>query len=282
MGLDLGIIGGNAMAVALCRQWQQAGLSARLLDVAELSRDAPLPDCLAYTGLSPESATAWALPVAPVGWRDALAGLVEVADRQQRPLLMVSSAQVFEGCDASVRQEYDSAIPASDYARALVEAGAMVRDRLTRRLILRVGPVVATEGTPLGWLLRGFAADEDIPLPTEPQVFPTPAQDVARVALAALRQLDCGAPRWGTYHYQASDGGSWYQFAEQLLAVYRQYHASQSRLVPREPTQPVPGGGLHLNCRRLLNTFGIHQRPWRGSLPALLRELPPAPLSQAV
>ena len=53
----------------------------------------------------------------------------------------------------------------------------------------------------LGRVLQRLEQSEAILLADDRRGNPTPADDAARVILAVLKQLDCQAPLWGTYHY---------------------------------------------------------------------------------
>ncbi len=259
-------------------RFQQAGIRAELISAEGLPAADSLPAHLIYCGMAPACARPEQAPVLAPGWRDELSAVVARCRQAERGLVYLSSSQVYEGTGPVLHLETDAAVPQSAYAHALAEAGAMVRDGVRQRLVLRLGPLIAAGGeAPLAGVLPGLLGGELLELDNQQQVFPTPVDDVARVVLAALRQLDCGAQRWGTYHYQSSEWGTWFQFADAVLALASQYQPVPGRLQPRDALVPVFGGGLQLSCRKLLNTFGIKQRPWRPSLAGLVQEALAAP-----
>ena len=270
--MDVGIIGaGTASAHAIQQRLLQDGFAAALLEPAALA-GGELPRYLVHCALAPETAAVDGAPVLSPRWRDELVQVIDAARRGDCGLIFLSSSQVYEGARPAQHLETDATVPLSPYALALADAGALVRDALPRRVVLRTGPLIAATGTPLQALLQPLLAGQTLVLDDRQQVFPTPVEDLARVVAAMLRQLDCGAPRWGTYHYQGSDWCTWYQFADALIAQARQYRQLPGRIQVAEGEPAVFGGGLPLSCRKLLNTFGIKQRCWRPALAGMVRE----------
>ncbi len=104
---------------------------------------------------------------------------------------------------------------------------------------------------------------------------PTPVDDAARVILAVLKQLDCQAPLWGTYHYGGQEATTALALGQAVLSearVFRsllldevkpQAHASRPDAAD-EPQHAV------MACKKILHTFGVKPRAWRTALPQLL------------
>ena len=104
---------------------------------------------------------------------------------------------------------------------------------------------------------------------------PTPADDIARVILAVMRQIDCNANVWETYHYNATETIDEASFAEVILAEasqYRDFPPNPSELFP-EPCNPGKTVNACLDATHLRNTFGIHAKPWRSSVARLIRNM---------
>lgn len=162
----------------------------------------------------------------------------------------------------------DSAHPRS--ARVL-KAESYVRKRAPKHIVLRCGPLIASDGDNLfTQIMQQLEHDQVVEL-SEDKLCPTPVHDVARVVVAMILQLDCGASPWGTYNYCSSDVTTRYHFAEAVLALASQYGRIRSDSVQLHAT---PGGGRYviLNCQQILCTFGIRQRPWRSALPTVVAE----------
>ncbi|MNN43978.1 RmlD substrate binding domain protein [compost metagenome] len=104
---------------------------------------------------------------------------------------------------------------------------------------------------------------------------PTPVDDAARVIISVLKQLDCAAPLWGTYHYAGNEATTPLVLGQAILteaagrhklaveAPTAQAHAVRADAA-EEPQHAV------LACKKILHTFGIKPRAWRAGLPTLL------------
>ena len=77
-----------------------------------------------------------------------------------------------------------------------------VRALCPRHVLLRFGWLLddSSDGL-LGRFLQRLEQSEELCLADDRRGNPTPVEDAARVILAVLKQLDCQAPLWGTYHY---------------------------------------------------------------------------------
>lgn len=53
---------------------------------------------------------------------------------------------------------------------------------------------------------------------------PTPVDDAARVIISVLKQLDCAAPLWGTYHYAGHEATTPLALGQAILTEARGYH----------------------------------------------------------
>jgi len=114
-----------------------------------------------------------------------------------------------------------------------------------------------------------------IPLADDRRGSPTPVDDAGRVILAVIKQLDCSAPLWGTYHYGGIEAVTQLTLGQAIIAEALTLHGMpEPNLEPRahgatldaseEPQNAV------LACRKILNTFGVKPRNWRSGMSALL------------
>jgi len=186
-------------------------------------------------------------------------------------LIHLSDDSMYGGRRSGAYREKDKGDSTEARAARVLKAESYATKRVPRHIVLRCGPVFAPTGDNLFTMIarqlekgRTLECNED-------KLCPTPANDVARVVVAIILQLDCGATPWGTYHYCSSDAASLYNFAEAVIALASQYgriHREEVHLVA------VPGKDRNviLNCHQILNAFGIKQRPWRASLPAVVAE----------
>ena len=196
---------------------------------------------------------------------------ISLAAATKKPLIHISSGDVHDASNSgSLITEASIPTLHRPLAQNLWAAEEQVRQLCPQHLILRIGPVISTAISALPPLAVTLQHNTTLGFDDHARFYPTPIHDVVRVIVAIVRQLDCGAARWGTYHYQSSDGCTWYQFAEAALAVISQYCSVNTVLIEQTNGQT---SAAELSCQKLLNTFGIKQRPWRASITGMIREV---------
>jgi len=99
--------------------------------------------------------------------------------------------------------------------------------------------------------------------------------DAARVIISVLKQLDCAAPLWGTYHYAGHEATTPLALGQAILTEARSYHALAIEAPTAQAHAARPDAADEpqhavLACKKILHTFGIKPRAWRAGLPALL------------
>lgn len=208
-------------------------------------------------------------------------GMVEQVGRAARkntlPLVFFSSGAVFDGTRIAY-QESDEPCPSTDYGALYAELEAQISKKVSKHLIIRSTWLYGACGdnfmtAVLGHVMQG----QLIRVNSAAKSCPTSINDLARVLLAILLQLDAGADSWGTYHYVSADTALGFQFIEAILAQASQFDAAidAAHLHFEHHDQPDPVFYFEpviLQCDKLLENFGIHQRPWRQLLPAVVRE----------
>ena len=202
--------------------------------------------------------------------------LAELCQHYGIVLLQPSSYRVFDGWRATAYSEKDETLPLGLRGQALSRMEQRVRAICPRHVLLRLGWVLddSPEGI-LGRLMQRAELAGDLLLADDRRGNPCPADDVARVILAVLKQLDCAAPLWGTYHYGAQEATTPLALGQAILAEARtlrsmpaveigaKAHAACADAA-EEPQYAV------LACKKILNTFGVKPRAWRTGLTPLL------------
>lgn len=186
-------------------------------------------------------------------------------------LLHVSDDSMFAGRRSGAYREKDAPDRKNEHALHVLHAESHVIKRTPGHIVLRSGPLIASQGDNLFTrVMRQLERGEVVECPDD-KICPTPAVDLARVIVAIILQLACGAQPWGAYHYCSSDATGLYHFAEAITAL-----ASQYGRIRRESVElrDMPGQerNVILNCHRLLGAFGIKQRAWRAALPSVVAE----------
>jgi dTDP-4-dehydrorhamnose reductase len=210
--------------------------------------------------------------------------LAKLAEMLRIPLLQLSDYQVFSGMHDKPYREDDEPHAQTLYGATRWQGELAVQRSTHRLVILRVGTIFCLQGrNVLTVLLDHWKQGKARELSTTLQFSPTPTSDVARVIYAILQQLECNAQAWGVYHYCSADIASPYDFAEVLLAARTQFHGIDNEIcikpvqgtLPKakhksRPMPPIPINTV-LVCEKILNTFGIRQRPWRGELTRMVK-----------
>lgn len=210
--------------------------------------------------------------------RKALTQLAEACAAADIPLLHLSSVLVFDGDKSAPYQEGDAEAPFDAFGEAMLQLEEALVAAGGRFVILRTASIFSNAGDNLlTQIIR--LAERRKTLVFDPSLSgcPTCANDVARVIIAILLQLRCGADSWGVYHYTSSDVTTGYQFAEAVLALASQFdrelHLEHVQLQERAVEDPehLQIDPVVVACQKLLNTFGIKQRPWRSQLTFTVR-----------
>ncbi|SFG88564.1 dTDP-4-dehydrorhamnose reductase [Neptunomonas qingdaonensis] len=195
------------------------------------------------------------------------------------PLIHLSTDHLFDGHYASGYSEDDEVSPLGVFGESKRQGEELLRQYQPKHIILRVSWIFSARGD--NYLLRTLEKARTlsaIETADDRQGCPTSAVDVGRVILAIIKQLHNGADAWGTYHYCGAEVTTRYRFTEAILAAARQYEELKttslvpvsSRTLHAEVDRPASSV---LQCKKLLSTFGIRQRPWRNELVAVLRQI---------
>lgn len=202
--------------------------------------------------------------------------LLESCRTLQIPLVWcVSDALYEDGADGPIDEECQPR-PRDETMRCLVAVDEQVR-RLPRHLVLRLGPLFGREGEDawLSPLIDSLIRGEAVRAPQDLVICPTSAMAVARALTGMLLQLDSGVSAWGAYHLCGTEPVSVYTFcsvvrmqvATRLEGVGERAALGELQALNQHHDTPLR---RVLNCRRLLDVFGIHQKSWRLELGLML------------
>jgi len=191
-------------------------------------------------------------------------------------LLQPSSYLVFDGARAIAYDEQQPPAPLTPCGETLAKMEQHVRSRCQKHVLLRFGWLLdESSGGHLAHFLKQAALGGEVPAADDRRGSPTTVDDAARVLLAVLKQLDCEAALWGTYHYgghEASTALALYQAILDEAAQFRPAVAARLLPMPHElcaDSQTQPQHAV-LSCKKILETFGIKPRAWRVGLADVL------------
>lgn len=192
------------------------------------------------------------------------------------PLVFISTGAVFDGCKASAHED-DPYNTITEYGKFYASIESLIIRKLRKHIILRTGWLYSAVGDNFLTSVIDYASSNNlISLNSAAKGCPTAEQDVARVIIAILLQVDLGAENWGVYHYVSADTALGFQFMEAIVAQASQYdqNINPKQLNFEHNDNPLPAfyfEAVVLKCHKLLEAFGIHQRPWRSLLGPMVK-----------
>lgn len=194
--------------------------------------------------------------------------VAKCCQRDKAILLFVSSSRVFSGRLDRMYNEGDLPDSEDEVGALLAAAEQVVVENCERHLLLRVGPVFASDGSNLVTQMLGqMMAGEHLVLDNNLRGCPVASADGARVISALLDQLSTGAELWGVYHYCSSETTTYYHFAEAILAAASQFSEFAPDAVElQEQPADAPSLNRSLECSKIRNTFAVKQLPWRNAI----------------
>ncbi len=210
-------------------------------------------------------------------YRVIIENCVEYSVAFQAGLLFLSTAAVFPQGKIHYSEE-DQCQPLTTLAEFYHQQELYIEHALQRFLILRTSWLYSSdEENFLTAVLQSVMSEQLISFNSAGKGCPTSVHDVARVLLAILLQLDEGAEAWGTFHYASSDAAIGFQFVEAIMAYASQYaervdarhlqFEHNDKAIDQFYFEPIV-----LNCQKLLDHFGIHQKPWRALMADVVKE----------
>jgi len=193
------------------------------------------------------------------------------------PIIHLSTDYVFDGHYATGYSENDQTAPLGVYGLSKFQGEEYLRAGWPQHIILRVSWLFSERGDNFMLRLLDEARhQEEICAVDDRRGCPTSAYDLARVVVAILKQISNGADAWGTYHYCGAEVTTRYGFSEAVIAAARQYeNLKATHLLPVStkdyPSEVQRPSTSVLKCQKILNVFGVRQRPWRSELQRLIR-----------
>lgn len=214
-------------------------------------------------------------------WQIAAQVIAERCAASEQTLLQLSSGRVFSGHSARGYHESDTADAETNIGRSFVHLEQLTQEHCPSALLLRVDWLFSERSDNfLNRLVDAAIHKEELCISTTMRGCPTDAHTVAKVLVAMAEQIDCrvGKPDLsGVYHYADSDACSLYTFAKTVITVVKSMSEVRVETIGEVDTRPLVEGerlseNHELNCRKILSTFGIKQRPWRRSLQEVLKQ----------
>jgi dTDP-4-dehydrorhamnose reductase len=197
-------------------------------------------------------------------------------------LVHYSTDYVFDGSGDRAWREDDPAGPLNVYGRTKLEGEERVRASGCRHLILRAGWVYSARGTNFPRTILDHASDRAVLEVVVDQIgAPTSAELLADVTAHALRAVESGQARGGTFHAVAAGEVSWHGYARFLVECARDrgwpVKVEARGIVPVSseafPMLAKRPKNSRLDCRKLESTFGLRMPAWQDGVERLVDEL---------
>lgn len=193
-------------------------------------------------------------------------------------LIHLSSEYVFDGEDAPYDEEAATS-PLSLFGHYCREGELEIERILPSYIVLRVGLVFSADPRRfVATTLDTLRAHTEKRMVSDEIGTPTSIDDLGRVLVAMIRQLDLGSQAFGVYHYGGGGSASWFEMGELIYAQARQREDLPDSLLQPVRGDEVPGRAprpkdVRLSCDRLLQNFGIKRLPWRSQMIQCVEEI---------
>ncbi len=198
-------------------------------------------------------------------WQQKISDLVELCHLREAQLTLISSDLVFSTTQTTIN-ELDLPECTSPLAKSLLQIEKTVAS-LPQSIILRTPPSLSN--APKGGLAQLLARCKAKQTPENIHYRGLqPLDDLARILLSIILQLDAGAQASGLFHYAGSSAVN----QNQLFAAIKRSLKLESNIDNINSDEAL-NQQLTLSTQHLLETFGIHPRAWQEKLPALLEQL---------
>lgn len=195
---------------------------------------------------------------------------LEACLTQDVPLVWCVSDQLYEdGFDTPI-DEHVIPAPRNEGLKQLIRVGDRIRAELPHHLMVRLGPLFSLDGKHawLGELLDTLMAGGELRAASDIIFCPTSADSVAMALIGMLQQQQCGAEAWGSYHLAGTEPVSAYTFISMVRTQLETRLEGRGEEIELGTVKALSHHHEHplrrvLNCRRVLGSFGVHQKPWR-------------------
>ncbi|MDQ7730877.1 sugar nucleotide-binding protein [Halomonas sp. SpR8] len=209
-------------------------------------------------------------PAAVTAHADAVETCLDACLALNVALVWCVSDQLYEdGLDVLI-DEHVVPAPRDESLRRLVQTGNRIRAEFQRHLIVRLGPLFALEGSHawLNEIIDNLVLGQAVSAAEDVIFCPTSADAVAMALIGMLQQQASGANAWGAYHLAGTEPVSAFTFTSMVrtqLLTHLEGRGEKIALGEVKPLKHHHDAKLRrvLNCRRVLDVFGVHQKPWR-------------------
>lgn len=230
-------------------------------------------NCAAYTAVDKaEEEEALAFQVNA----DAPGAMARAAAGRGLPFLHISTDYVFDGSGDQPWREDDPTAPLGVYGRSKLAGETAVADAGGPHAILRTAWVFASHGGNFVQTMLRVGADRDRLTVVDDQYGgPTAAADIAGALMTMGQAFVENRGVAGVFHYCGQPAVSWRDFADAIFETAGWPNRPDVAPIRTEdwPTPAARPKNSVLNCKRILEAYGVEQPDWRLSLNAVVAEI---------
>lgn len=206
----------------------------------------------------------------------AVAQIAEFASERAIPVIHYSTDYVFDGLSSNSYKENDPANPINHYGKTKLDGEYVLSRNCPKHIILRISWLFGLYGQNFVKTILKLAKEkESLKIVADQYACPSSADDVARVTLNLIQQLE--SPEfngWGTYHYCGKSTTSWFEFANEIIRYSRNKFPLLCReIIPITSSEYVTKAKRPnfstLNCDKIV-ALGIEQHDWKHYLHRLI------------
>ena len=197
---------------------------------------------------------------------EGVTSLARVCEQLGIPMLHHSSSYVFDGQKKETYTEEDETNPTCRYGRSKWYGERTLREETGKHIILRTDWLFSPHRDHYFRQLIENCKERNGKIQVVDNRFsPTPALDVARAIYGIVRQVDCNAEVWGTYHYNAMQPVNQDAFVQHVLEEAAKHDKKLEKALGNLDVELLPVDAPYiqnsaLNCEKIMATFGIKQR----------------------
>ncbi|MDG2174744.1 MAG: sugar nucleotide-binding protein [Gammaproteobacteria bacterium] len=210
---------------------------------------------------------------------DGVASLGRICEQLGIPIIHHSSSYVFDGKQKGTYTEEDKVNPQGRYGKSKWYGERALKEEAKRHIILRTDWLFSSHRHQyFERVIAECKVNKGKVRVVDNRFSPTHAYEVARAIYAIVKQIDCNADVWGTYHYNAMQPVNQGQFVQHLLEEAAKLDKALDKLLPSLDIELLPVElpyikNSALNCEKLMATFGIKQRARAIGIKSVLDEL---------
>lgn len=200
--------------------------------------------------------------------------LAIACNKQQIPLIHLSTDYIFDGTKTSPYLEDDKANPINVYGESKWLGEEAIRQHCEKHIILRVSGIVSAYKNNFFKTILSLAKKrKELQIVCDQITCPTFANDIAYALYSIAKELTT----FGTYHYCSTPPTSWYQFA---CAIIEKANKPCDLLV--EEIKAIPSIAYHapakrpafsaLHCNKIAVDYRLYQPSWNAHLEGMIHD----------